>query len=233
MVAALSGGREVSASSFIILKMLLQAVLLPMTLAMLVVSAAARTWVLPSNKRRTQAWSFLLLALAGTLPIVASPKQAGHYLVPAVPFYALAAASLLVDTLRVGIERIDPRRLSRVVDAATLALLVVAIAGAVWPPIGRDRQRIAAIDGIDGQMPHHATIGICPEVNSDWGLHAWFERRFAVSLDAREEARHEWFLDVAARARPGCPPARCKPVGDATRELVLMKCSQTAEGVER
>ena len=48
---------------------------------------------------------FALLGLAGTLPILASAKQAGHYLVPAVPLFAVAGALFLGPTVGEAIDR--------------------------------------------------------------------------------------------------------------------------------
>ena len=69
------------------------------------------------------------------------------------------------------------------------------------PALGRDRPRLADLDVLAASVPRGATIGICPESNGDWGLHAWFERRFDVSLDAAHGPQREWFLATAPLGR--------------------------------
>jgi hypothetical protein len=83
---------------------------------------------------------------------------------------------------------------------------------------------MAELDRIDRAVPRGATIGICAESNGDWGLHAWFQRRFAASLDAVEGDRREWFLATNEAPRI-CVPKSCGAVTEPSRALVLMKCT--------
>ena len=98
VMAALAGQREVSGSMAIV-KTLLQGVLLPMVGVGALAIAATRRFVLPSPTARIRALAFFSVGLSGTLPILASAKQAGHYLVPAVPLFALAVALVIGPTV--------------------------------------------------------------------------------------------------------------------------------------
>lgn len=221
VLAALTGRREMSGSSLTILKELVQGVALPIAILSGLCLAIARRFVRPSREHAVWATSLLLVALAGTLPILASTKQAGHYLVPALPLYAIAAAGLLASTVAVAVER---TRASAIGGLSAL-LVVVTLVAAFSPGVGRDRRRMATLDAIDGAIPRGATLGICPESNGDWGLHAWFERRFDVSLDARGGQQREWFLQAAGNPSQ-CVPPTCQPVTDRTRELIVLKCGR-------
>jgi hypothetical protein len=221
VMAALAGRREVSGSSFAIVVELLQGVWLPIAIVSAIVIAAARGWHRSSTRDRRMALAFTLIGLAGTLPILASPKQSGHYLMPAVAFYAIAAGALLVPTASALAGRMSARSAKAMrMGAAILALS--AFAAVPLPILERDPQRLAALDRLAPVAPRGATVGICPAANGDWVLHAWFQRRFAMSLDATS-AQHEWFLKSGVGAS-GCPPATCIPVSDAGAELVLMRC---------
>jgi hypothetical protein len=224
VVAAIGGQREVSAGPLTILKTLGEGVILPIVVGAGLIVAATRQFVVPSPRHRAHAAAMLLLGLSGSVPILVSAKQAGHYLVPSVPFFALAAASLMMATAREGIERVGARRLSGAAGLAISALLLGAISLSYWAGLGRDRQRLANLERLAAVMPRGETIGICPEWNGDWGLHAWFERRFGVSLDAAAWPSHDWLLRVGERSRSDCPPVQCRAVSDASSELVLMKC---------
>jgi 4-amino-4-deoxy-L-arabinose transferase-like glycosyltransferase len=224
VLAAIGGRREVSASSLTILKELLQGVVLPLGLVTGIVVAAARRFVPPSPAQRQQATWLLGLGVAGTLPILASAKQAGHYLVPALPLYAIAAAGVLVSTVAVVVTRVVTQYRT-VITAIAGTVMVVALGAAYLPAAGRDRRRLADLDLIATAVPRGAVIGICPESNGDWGLHAWLERRFLTSLDAAHGREREWFLRTPA-ARGGCPPAECVAVTDTSRDLVLMRCGR-------
>src|SRR3989442_13693984 len=100
-----------------------------MTLAIALVVAAARGWVRPTSRDRQVAIVFTLIGLCGTLPILVSPKQTGHYLMPAVPFYAIGAAAFVAPTAADLLNRLRAGR-----SAGPLPLLAatgaVAAAGA-------------------------------------------------------------------------------------------------------
>jgi 4-amino-4-deoxy-L-arabinose transferase-like glycosyltransferase len=223
VLPSMSGAREVGAGSFTIVKELLQEVILPIVGLGILAIAAARRLVAPSWLARRQAASFALLGLAGTLPILVSAKQAGHYLVPAVPLYVLAAAIAFAPSVGVFVERWTPAR-ARWVNLACLIMLLGTIGAAYAPGLGRDQARLANLDALDPSVPRDATVGICPTANDDWGLHAWFERRFRVSLDAAGGRDRDWFLRTARAGEACSPPARCLAATDQALDLVLMKC---------
>ena len=139
-----------SAGSLTIVKELFQNVVLPILVVGGLMVAAARRFVAPLPRQVATAASFLVLGLAATLPIIASAKQAGHYLVPAVPLYALGAAAIIGPTAASLAERIASRhRGSAVTTMVTVALVLVTI-GAAWvPAVGRDRARLADLDAIE------------------------------------------------------------------------------------
>jgi 4-amino-4-deoxy-L-arabinose transferase-like glycosyltransferase len=222
VMAALAGRREVSGSSFAIGIELLQGVALPTALVVAILIAAARCWSKPSTRDRQVVLAFTLIGLAGTLPILASPKQSGHYLMPAVPFFAIAAGALMLPTACELARRMNGRRAARTVKTIAVALAVAAFAAMPLQVLERDPKQLAALDRLAPFAPRGGTVGICPAANSAWVLHAWFQRRFAMSLDA-SPAPHEWFLKSGFTS-PGCPPAACAPVSDAAAELVLMRC---------
>ena len=222
IVTSLAGEREVSGSSIAIVIALVQGGWLPMALAIGVIAAAARGWVLPASRDRDVAIAFTLIGLAGTLPMLVSPKQTGHYLMPAVPFYAIGAAALVRNTIDALARRISGTRAARAlrIGAAVIALGTVA---AMWlPAVERDPARLADLDRLATLAPHGETIGICPSMNGDWLLHAWMQRRFRISLDAAEPRAHAWFLKRAGDTSD-CAPLACAPVSTGG-DLVLLRC---------
>jgi hypothetical protein len=222
LLPAVGGGRKLTPDSFFIVKMLLQGVWLPMLILGAIFVAAARGFAPISPAARSQSGSLLTLGLAGTLPILVSTKQMGHYLVPAVPFFALAAARLIHPTVARLVERIGASR-SHLVTAGAAAIVAGTVGAVFVPALERDRERIFNLDALARVMPRSATVGICAEASDDWGLHAWFARRFSVSLDPVDGARREWFLKTGP-FKSDCPPSQCAPVTDVTKTLVLMTC---------
>ncbi len=222
LLPAFGGPRRLAPDSFFIVKMLLQGVWLPMVILGAIFVAAAGGFAPISARSRSQARSLLTLGLAGTLPILVSTKQMGHYLVPAVPFFALAAASLVHPTVARMVEKIGASR-ARLVTG-TAAVIAAGTLGAVFvPALERDRERLSNLDALSAVMPRSATVGICAEAGDDWGLHAWFQRQFRVSLDPIDGPRREWFLKTGP-VKGDCPPSQCASTSQPARPLVLMTC---------
>jgi hypothetical protein len=218
---ALAGRREVSGSSTTILVTLVEGVWLPMLVLGGLMAALARTWTPPSADDRRTAAAFVLIGLSGTLPILVSPKQMGHYLMPAVAFYAIGAAALVAPTMRsVAGRRSEPRGVT--FSRMVAGLLLAGAIAAIWiPALEREPDRLAQLDRLEAVAPRGATVGICPAVNGDWSLHAWFQRRFRISLDAA--GAHEWFLETRGDS-PNCAPSHCVAASPPSNGLTLMRC---------
>jgi hypothetical protein len=225
VVNALAGRREVSSGSLTIVVALFQGVCLPMTIVAAVVAVVARPWTKPGFDIRSQsvAIAFMLLALCGTLPILVSPKQTGHYLMPAVPFYAISVSALVSAIIGDSCRRLG-RRSALAIRLTTGTLVIGTVIAAALPALEREPERLAELDRLASIAPRGATAGICAATNADWGLHAWFQRRFQMSLDAVQPLSHEWFLRTAGDGT--CAPASCRAASDAQADLVLLRCDR-------
>jgi 4-amino-4-deoxy-L-arabinose transferase-like glycosyltransferase len=219
LLPSVIGEREVSANRMTILLALIEGVWLPMLAAGALVVLAAGGWLAPSPAERRTALFFFAVGLSGTLPLVVSAKQTGHYLVPAIPYFALAAAAALSAT---G-ARLAARAERHTGALAGAGALVAAVALAATPWLGHDRARLGALDRLASSIPRHAVIGICPELQSDWGLHAWFERLFDASLDASAGASRDLFVAASGSA---CAPAACRSTVGAGAEIRLLRCER-------
>jgi 4-amino-4-deoxy-L-arabinose transferase-like glycosyltransferase len=224
LLPAVGSQRALTPDSFLIAKMLLQGVWLPMLILGALLTAAARVVAPVPGNLQAQALSFLMLGLAGTLPILISTKQMGHYLVPAVPLHALAAACLVYPTVAPAAERFS-RTHRHALNILGLAIVAGTIVASFVPALERDGKRLANLTTMASSIPRAAVVGICESSSDDWGLHAWFERLFLVSLDPADGRRRQWFLKSAPPLND-CPPSRCAVATDSSQELVLMKCPQ-------
>lgn len=93
---SLSGVHFETKDHFFILKTLLIAPLVLWILLILTKLGARYKWksLGATQREKKWFWFFLLVTLSGTLPIMISPKQMGFYIVPAMPFLALAIAHI-------------------------------------------------------------------------------------------------------------------------------------------
>jgi 4-amino-4-deoxy-L-arabinose transferase-like glycosyltransferase len=169
-------------------------------------------------------WFFLLLALAGSIPIAASARIMGSYLVPSMPLYALGCAGLFLRFTRPGLDRLCSRRRTR---AVALSLGLLLLVGAVALPVfrgpfePRDREEMAEYRELAPSMPTGVTMGTCEGAREAWGLHAYLQRFFRVSLDPESGQAHRFFLQMKDRDC-GVPPA-CR-LSAGSRRLALFDC---------
>jgi 4-amino-4-deoxy-L-arabinose transferase-like glycosyltransferase len=165
----------------------------------------------------------LCIGLAASAPLALSPKISGQYMVPSVPFFALAAAAFAlpsVESFSRAVAGVWSRRVPVLIAVALLVATVVvpAVHGTLEP---RDRETIKSMDAIAGVVPRGAVLGSCQSVRDQWGLFAYLQRFHRLSLEMDDRPVGGWFLQpltVACTAPPGC-----RRVADGPT-LVLYRC---------
>ena len=164
---------------------------------------------------RAAAGAFMLLGACAAGPFVFSAKLSGHYLLPAVPMFALGFACLaaaFVDDQRARVRK---------------TLIVVVLLAVVVLASRRERRDDALIRdlaAIEHVMPRAVIVGACPHPRAavDWGLHTYVQRWYRVSLDARGQPVNGWFL----RSDAACAvPESCAQAAGGTN-LTLFRCGQ-------
>jgi 4-amino-4-deoxy-L-arabinose transferase-like glycosyltransferase len=183
-------------------------------------SEAERQWVM----------FFWGVALSASLPLAISARVSGHYLVPAIPFFALAFAGTALPAIRPRFDAWRPhagvRRTFGAVGVVLLAAaVVIPISGGAMEP--RDAAWVSEYRSLAGALPRRQTIGTCEAVRMEWGVHAYMQRFFSLSLDAGPETPRRYFLRVTDRPCEG-PPA-CHEVAASAR-LALLECLHQVAG---
>ena len=182
-----TGGREVSQSSFTILKVLLQGVWAPMIGVGLAAASIARGFQPPAAgaaparrcagspsgwPERCRSWR--------------APSRRAIIWCRRCRCLRVSAAIVLRPTMALAAVRLAAASARAIVHGLTVVIGAAAAAGVFVPQLGRDRARLADLDHLRAFIPRGAIVGICPAANADWGLHAWLERLFDVSLDGSE-----------------------------------------------
>jgi 4-amino-4-deoxy-L-arabinose transferase-like glycosyltransferase len=178
------------------------------------------------DRREEQSWIwfFLLLALAGSVPVAVSARIMGSYLVPSMPMYALGCAGLFLRLVRPGLERFRARPTVR---AAVLSLGLLLLVGSVAMPLllgpfePRDRAEMAEYRELAPSVPGGVTMGTCEAARNEWGVHAYLQRFFRVTLDPDSAHAHRYFLQLKDRDC-SAPPA-CR-LSAGSRRLALFDC---------
>ena len=170
------------------------------------------------------ALGFLLIALSASLPLIASPRVSGHYLVPSLPFFALAGGVWMTAILvrayggRADAFRAAPGKWYR----AGLAIGLVVVTGWSLLQIGEVRRNndyhhdLALISRAVAPEP---VIGIDPEMYEDWYLHAIAHRHFGLALDPDFRRRH-YLLADRGLDRPDPAGYRPEPLPTVRWELL-------------
>lgn len=128
---------------------------------------------------------FFLLGIAGSFPLALSPKQSVHYLVPAIPFFALGFAHIFSDFLAWP-EPAKTRRSILIERIAWFVLVVsVVISLSFWGKFRRDHDTILAVQTICKHVGEGTTLSVPAHFSSQWLLHAYFARIGNVRLDTR------------------------------------------------
>ena len=166
---------------------------------------------------------FFAIGISASVPVLVSPVLAGHYFVPSIPFFALAAAAVSWPAVLTFSRSESDARRSYVPGAVAIALaLLVAVVLATRGPLERrDVRLLAGFDSVASALPRGAVIGSCGNAANDWGLHSYLQRFFRVSLEASGESRNGWFL---VRENACAIPQGCEQLtGDAM--LQLYRCT--------
>jgi hypothetical protein len=109
---------------------------------------------------KTIVW-FLLIGLAGALPLMVTLEQRGFYLVTTMPFFAMAIAMWLVPRLTTLINKIRIEHIGfKIAKVFTLLLLLISIVFSIMQ-IGkckRDEGVLKDIYTIGTIVPHHSIM---------------------------------------------------------------------------
>lgn len=134
---------------------------------------------------------YLSIGLAGSLPLFFSPKQSAHYLVPALPMFALGFATLLWGQLgewkSARFKSEKGLNLSRFVLFASLL-----VSFSFWGQYSRHELLIKDVSAITPAVPSGSILGATPSLASDWVLVAYLIRMGHISLE--NSLKNEYYL---------------------------------------
>ena len=193
---------------------------------LLALAARRRPTFERTDVARQWGWFFVLLGLAASLPVAFSTKIVGHYFVPSAAMLACGCAMLSLPAVRPLLQASRTRNVpTLMVGIAGAALVVVSIAlalsGRTYEP--RDSAWMAEYDQVSGAAPRGAIVATCEAAQTDWSLHAYFQRFFRISLDTRAAVNHQYFLEL--RDRPCDVPPQCRAVTGSTR-MIIRECGR-------
>jgi hypothetical protein len=162
--------------------------LIPMMIILVVVGLRKYKQITIEQKR----WAlfFCLLGLSASLPMFVTTVQRGFYLVPAFPFFALAAATLLKNRVEKAQAIIDNRYnttgvLNFVSSCVLLWTIAPSIAAAGFP--GREVRDLEHAEQIANAVGKNTTVCATPDIYFNWSLHFYLLRKYNITLNYKTD----------------------------------------------
>lgn len=121
---------------------------------------------------------FLLLGLSAFLPLLVSPKLSFYYVVPSIPYFAIAVVLFSSDTL---LQLVKNKTLSNFKNLALVLSLLIFTATIVLSitnsgTAARDKDSITEVHALTKVIAPGATIAVSPKLQEDWSLFAYLQR---------------------------------------------------------
>ncbi len=166
--------------------------LLPVLILGLLALGIARfkkTPLWPQPSMLSLAFFFLALGAAGTLPLLLTKVQKGFYMVPALPYFGLGLAMLMIEPWRslvAFVNQAKRRRQGLSIFSLVLIALVAFLSFKAIPTFKKNEALIQDIEIMGQHIPTHTTIGIDKNLQQNWAMHCYFMRYFFISLDQKE-----------------------------------------------
>ena len=192
VVSSLEGKRE-TVSRFSLFKYLFNEVIISLLLVLILLFSFYRKSLklFIKEKYAFKEFSFFfLLALSASLPLLLSPKQLSHYVVPSIPFFALAFAALIVKALQSYLVKINPSSLLfRSFRYFNIALIALAILMSIqnYGGYSRDKELIQDIEKIASLLGNESTVSLIDTQNLNWPLICYFQRKYFINMDISGE----------------------------------------------
>ncbi len=199
--ASLSGTRGSAGNQAMFLVKLFNTLIPAVVVALLIMMAGWRKRLLRPVNGGLLRWSvvMLLLGMAGSVPLVVSPRQSMFYVLPSFPFYAMALALPVATIVAALVEALRNRtRLLRGWQVAAGVLLIGAVAFSATK-IGTYNRSAGMVRDIKLIGPHvrskvempadqEYVVGLCRKLYSNWGLDVNLTRYYHLTV-AREDAK--------------------------------------------
>ena len=191
---------------------------------MLLVLLGLRAWMgrgLPvgwSRQVRAPVLVLLALGLAASLPLLLGDLDSAHYLVPALPFFALGLGLLgaaILDNAGSRVRAALNARPGRVflVAAAAVMIGILAMSLSRLGEVRKNADYHALLAQAADVIGEPGTVAVAPSLYQDWYLHAIAMRHYRIGLQPMHEATAWLLLPSEAEPPPGYRPCRLRSDG--------------------
>jgi hypothetical protein len=128
---------------------------------------------------------FLLIGLSGSLPLMVTLEQRRFYLVPSLPFFAIAFASVIAPGISLMLQQMNiTGKFYKVFKKISAGLVAGAIIFSITQ-IGktrRDKEMLHDVYAMGKIIPPGSDINMHPSFYDHWSLQLYFTRHYNISL---------------------------------------------------
>ena len=169
--------------------------LIPIIITCLIIFAARKNKIHGSQHYKSLAYIFLLLAVAGTLPLLLTAEQRRFYLVPVYPLFALSLSLLVINHLKGLFEKYSSINKIKSIHGISILLITLTIFLTIenFGKAKRDQIMLHDIHLAGENLSDIKIISLDPSLYSNWSLHLYFKRYYNISLNPNI-AQEEYFL---------------------------------------
>ncbi|MBK7635727.1 MAG: glycosyltransferase family 39 protein [Saprospiraceae bacterium] len=128
--------------------------------------------------QRREIFAFVLLGLSATLPILASTKQSGIYLIPGIPMFSIAAAIISVPVFRYisTTKKWNILKFNLGYFAFSGCIIVLIFSFLQFGKPGREEALIHDVELLKSHVPDGSKVGVCKAMMSEFVLHTYLQR---------------------------------------------------------
>ena len=190
--------------------------LIPLAICSLIIFTARKNKIQVNQHYKSLALLFLLLALAGTLPLLLTAEQRRFYLVPVYPLFSLSLSLLVINHLKGLFEKYTSKIKIKTIQGISILIITLTIFLTVenFGKAKRDQIILHDIHLVGENLSDIKIISIDPSLYSNWSLHLYFKRYYDISLNPNIE-HGEYFLNEKNKSE--------HPTGFSDSELRLLE----------
>ncbi|HEU4719636.1 MAG TPA: hypothetical protein VFU15_17450 [Bacteroidia bacterium] len=221
IVTTFSGVNNTSGSRFHMLFELLLDVLPPAGF-LAFATLLSRQWPvknLAAEERKNLVF-ILLLALAGSLPLMVTKEQRGFYLVTALPFYAVFFAILCAPAFVMRVKKIGAAAGKLILSAGILILCATIVATFIFAgKPKRDAEKISDITAIGQVTGGNTILGCDRAMVTDYAVVSYCARLYNISItDDTTMSGISYKISFSSQTPTGFSPVNVK-----TKEIFLFR----------
>lgn len=140
---------------------------------------------------------FFLIGLSGSLPLMITMEQRRFYLVPSLPYFAIALASLVVPGVSMLMQKINTQhKIFKAFRAFSFLSLttVLIFSGMQLGKTKRDKEMLEDVYAVGKMIPSRTTISMDESLYDNWSLQLYFARHYNITLVPKNKSLHRFLL---------------------------------------